>query len=374
MTGFFQNKKTFRYFEISLIVMFWILLFSSPVLFGRSDGIVDWQHVFKVWKEHSVLFTLFIINRFILLPFLFFRNKRLIYIVSASLIIMIAVTGMYFFTRRPSAQSETRPREYPSKNQLSEQEMAPPRQRGDIQRPPVKGQPEPVPPYINLLILSVLVFGFDTGLRTASKWLHSEQVRMNLENESIKSQLVSLKHQVSPHFFMNTLNNIYSLIESDKERSKQALMKLSKLMRYILYENENGKVLLSKEFEFIRNYFDLMRLRFVDEVDIKLSLPDEYNDVEIPALLFISYIENAFKYGASYQTKSVIEVIFKIEKQSLIFTCTNSRNVFASGGTQGGIGMQNARKRLDLLYKNNYELSVNETDDLFSVLLTIPLS
>jgi sensor histidine kinase YesM len=144
-------------------------------------------------------------------------------------------------------------------------------------------------------------------------------------------------------------------------------------MRYLLYENQNDKILLSREFDFVKNYFALMKLRVVDEVEINLKVPESFLDVEIPVMLFFPYLENAFKYGTSYQNKSRIEAAFNIEMESLVFLCTNSKNVFSEKDNNGGTGFSNSRKRLDLLYADRYSLLVNETDDTFSVTLKIPL-
>jgi sensor histidine kinase YesM len=150
-------------------------------------------------------------------------------------------------------------------------------------------------------------------------------------------------------------------------------MKLSKLMRYLLYENQNEKILLSKEFDFVKNYFALMKLRLVEDVEIYLKVPDSYADIEIPVMLFFPYLENAFKYGTSYQNKSRIEAIFEVGKDNIVFQCRNSKNVFSEKDNNGGTGFRNSRQRLDLLYADRYSLLVNETDDTFSVTLRIPV-
>lgn len=365
----------FELFEAAIISTFWILLFASPVLLMRDGTSIDWEQVFKIWKEHTVLLALFLINRFILLPYLFFRERRAAYLASVFSVIFITVLTFYYSDRKPVRPADSRPPAEAPRFERPGGTKPPPEGRPGPGRPvqPARKQSEPLPPYVNLLILSVLVFGFDSGLRITSKWIRSEQDRMQLEKDNIESQLSALKHQISPHFFMNTLNNIYGLIDADSDKSKEAVMKLAKLMRYLLYGSQNGKGMLSKEFEFIKNYIDLMKLRFVEDVEIKLTLPDIYDDVEVPVLIFVSYIENAFKFGTSYERRSYINISFSVENEKLIFECKNSKSQNVFEGPGGGIGLKNSRERLGLIYGSDYNIEVKDLDDSFTVRLIIPL-
>ena len=135
------------------------------------------------------------------------------------------------------------------------------------------------------------------------------------EKEKLNSELAFLKNQISPHFFFNTLNNIYSLISINAEDSQKAVLKLSKLMRYLLYESEQGNTKLSNEIDFMNNYIDLMKLRMNDKVDLTVSFPKKYEDKNIPPLLFIPFIENAFKHGISYREKSFIDINMMVTKE-----------------------------------------------------------
>jgi hypothetical protein len=368
-----MHHRKIKYAEISLISLVWIVLLVIPVLFREDNNNPVWRSIHNQLEVLIPVSLLFLLNRFVFVPFLLFKRKLILYIISVSGMILLFSLGSIYYDTRINLPTGNRPPE-------SSQRYPPPGPSPDKERQPEKPpqpsrrQPRPVPPFANFIVLSVLVVGFDTGLRSGLQWIEAENEKIQLEKAHVATQLVLLRNQVSPHFFMNTLNNIYSLIESDKERSKQAVMKLSKLMRFLLYENQNEKVILSKEFDFIKNYVDLMKLRFVDEVEIKLIIPDTYTDVEIPALLFISYLENAFKYGTSYQHKSLIEAIFKIENEHLFFSCKNNKNVFSEKNDAIGIGLQNSRQRLNLLFKDRYSLSINETDDTFSVALKIPLT
>ncbi len=370
-----KNKRKFNLFEISIICLFWILLFASPLLFSHTKGVIDWNHVFKVWKGHSLLLILFLLNRFILVPFLFFRHRRAIYIITATLLIGVAATGMYFIDKKPQAEGDRRVPENnierkrkPEPGQLP---PGPPGQNGKNRTG--RSQPEPVPAWINLLVLSVLVFGFDTGFKTASRWIYSEQQRIILEKENIETQLAYLRHQISPHFFMNTLNNIHALIDVDTVEAKKALIRLSSLMRHLLYESDRKLSPLKNEIEFIRSYVDLMKLRYSKDVRITLTIPDEIPEKSIPPLLFISLLENAFKHGISYLHDSFIDIDINFTGENLQLNITNSKTSEGADSTEAGIGIQNTRKRLDLLYKDSYTLDITDRRDIFITNLTIPV-
>jgi hypothetical protein len=366
-----HNRKT-KFTEIGLVTFVWTVLIVIPVLFREDNNNPVWRSINNQLEVLIPVALLFLLNRFVFVPFFLFRGKLTKYILSVSIMITLFALGSYYYdTKINLPPGNTQP---PSPQRNPPQRPSPDEERRPIRPPePNKRQPRPVPPFANVLVLSVLVVGFDTGLRSGLRWMEVENEKVRLEKENSDSQLVILRNQVSPHFFMNTLNNIYSLIETDKERSKKAVMKFSKLMRFLLYENQNEKVLLSKEFDFITNYVDLMKLRLVDDVEIKLNIPEKYPDIEIPSLLFISYLENAFKYGTSYENKSLIEAIFQIENEHLLFSCKNSKTVFSEKNTNGETGSQKTRKRRDLLYKYKYSLSINENDETYSVKLIIPL-
>jgi LytS/YehU family sensor histidine kinase len=147
-------------------------------------------------------------------------------------------------------------------------------------------------------------------------------------------------------------------------------------MRYLLYESEHGKTLLSSEIEFMNNYIDLMRLRMTEKVELKVDFPEKYENHSIPPLLFISFVENAFKHGISYREKSFIHIGLSIEKEGLTFRCSNSlvRSTENSKPEHSGIGMENVNKRLALLYPDKHQLKVERKETSFDIELKIDLS
>ena len=225
---------------------------------------------------------------------------------------------------------------------------------------------------INTVLFSLFALILDTGLRTSFRWVKTEQDNVELEKENVKNRLSMLKNQVSPHFFMNTLNNLHALIDIDQEQAKTAVIKLSKMMRHLLHEPESGKISLNDEIGFLHNYIDLMRIRYSEKVEIKIDLPTEAPEVSIPPLLFTSLIENAFKHGISYNAKSYIHISMQLKAGTLNFDIQNS-NHSKEDPDNTGIGIQNTKDRLDLLYKSAYTMNIEETKDLFHLNLTIPI-
>jgi LytS/YehU family sensor histidine kinase len=145
-------------------------------------------------------------------------------------------------------------------------------------------------------------------------------------------------------------------------------------MRYLLYDTEKGGITLGNEIEFMNNYIDLMRLRMSDKVRLAVSFPTKYENVEIPPLLFIPYIENAFKHGVSYNGNSFVEISLTSAKNSINFICANSIVKRTEDMTALGIGLENARKRLNLLFPGKHSIDITELDEIFKVNLTINLA
>jgi LytS/YehU family sensor histidine kinase len=205
------------------------------------------------------------------------------------------------------------------------------------------------------------------------RYQENEKKRKELEKEKLSSDLAFLKSQVSPHFFFNTLNNIYSLTEINTKEAQNAILQLSKLMRYLLYDSEKGETKLSSEINFMKNYIELMRLRLSDKVSLTFSFPEEYNDIDFPPLLFISFIENAFKHGISYREPSNIHIGLQQQNDAIHFICKNSIGRKNENGDESGIGLDNIKKRLALLFPDNHQLSIVQTEKTFEVDLMITI-
>ncbi len=336
-----DNKK---YIDIYIIGFIFLILFVMPIIFVRINDQISWRHVIKIWQDYALLIPIYVINHWILLPHLLKKRKYSFYIVSIICIIVLA-TCLY-------------------KNIDS-----PLKRYGNS----IFNQPTPIPPYANMMSYAILIVGIDIGLFFSKQWHNNEKRTIDLERRNTMMELELLRNQISPHFFMNTLNNIFSLIDSNTTVAKTSVIKLSKMMRYLLYENNNGLVKLSKEFEFIRCYIDLMRLRYTDDVIFTVTLSQTDEEILIPPMLFISYIENAVKHGVSYQENCEIKIVIQIIGKELYFTCSNPIHRKSESFQKGGIGLKNSESRLKLIYGDKYNLSITETENVYNVSLIIPI-
>jgi hypothetical protein len=223
----------------------------------------------------------------------------------------------------------------------------------------------------------LLILFISTSVAAVQKWQQESKARQDLESAKITSELSFLKAQINPHFFFNTLNNIYSLTMFNVASAQEALHTLSRMMRYVLYETESGKTLLSKELAFVQDYIDLMKLRLTDKVKVTFEQPVSLADVPIAPMLLLPFIENAFKYGVSTDEPSEIYICVKqqakhldIEVRNTLFT---QKRVTLEDSN--GIGLVNTRRRLDLLYPNNYTLTIMDKspDNQYVVYLALDL-
>lgn len=221
-------------------------------------------------------------------------------------------------------------------------------------------------------IIMSLLLAMNVGTKFFFKTTAEQKHAHELEKQNLNQQLEYLKYQINPHFFMNTLNNIHALVDINPEDAKVTIEVLSKLMRYVLYESNKPFTLLKNEIRFIGNYIDLMKIRYTDSVRISVSMPDSIPERTVPPLLFISFIENAFKHGISYDQPSFVEVKILTDGEKVDFLCHNSRKPSAES-KQGGVGLQNVKKRLELIYGKDYALFIVEGKNDFDVKLRIPL-
>jgi hypothetical protein len=365
----------------------WGLLFASPLLslYVRTvndSGIAfDWTEVLAVWRQFLPFLVLFLVHNFLLAPLLVHGRKRVTYFsVVAALLVGFAV---YQCSSRPGRMAPRPPMEQAGHHQpphlddlQHEFEEGPP--PPSDKRPPHDLRPHDAPPPIvgerDILVVVVLILMFGANLGT-KYYFRSRDDRRRLallEKQNLEQQLEYLRYQINPHFFMNTLNNIHALVDIDPEKAKDTIVELSKMMRFVLYEGSKQGVPLSRELDFIGHYVALMQLRYTDKVRIDIDLPKAVPDLLIPPLILITFIENAFKHGVSYQRESFIEAKVVVESSGLHFSCRNSKAEMPNG-EKGGMGLANVRKRLSLIYGSNYALRIHNDADTYSVELSLPL-
>lgn len=236
----------------------------------------------------------------------------------------------------------------------------------------------PVPPrhfIVSGMVFSyVFIISISVAIRTTTRWLKLDAERRALENENLRSELSNLKMQLNPHFFFNTLNNIYSLIQPSPERAMEAVHGLARLMRYHLYETNAEKVPVMGEVDFMKSYVSLMQLRTTKNVIVEQEFSFEHGDDFVAPLLFVPLLENAFKHGVSSDTPSLIKI--RMDERQHVLSLMVENSVIQQSDTLDdvkGIGLDNLKKRLQLIYPNRHVFEFAREGDVFKVKLVIQL-
>lgn len=209
-------------------------------------------------------------------------------------------------------------------------------------------------------------------LRLGIDWFEKRESRKGRETQNVKTELALLRAQINPHFLFNTLNNINSFATQKSEKTSYAIMKLSEIMRYMLYDANGEKVLLDKEIQYIESFLELHKLRYKDASFVKFRIIGDTAKVFVPPMLFIPFIENAFKHGKKGSDNQMVFEI-EVENKTINFKSKNYKRVLSESEQKlkTGIGIQNIKKRLEYLYPNNFNLEIQDTDQIFAVHLMI---
>lgn len=230
---------------------------------------------------------------------------------------------------------------------------------------------------IDMMIGELYVITFVTAIKITADWLKENKRLNDLEKLQLQTELLFLKTQISPHFFFNTLNNIYSLAIEKSDKTPKIILKLSDLMRYLLYETKHEKQTLANEIMCLQDYLELERIRHGDNLEINMDISGDISDKKIAPILLLSFVENAFKHGVNKNIGKIkIDIDFNIKEEFLYFTITNPTpdDTTHKQHTEkvGGIGLKNVKKRLALDYKKDqYDLKIFNADKLFTVKLKI---
>ncbi|MCX6249971.1 MAG: histidine kinase [Bacteroidetes bacterium] len=354
-----------RNLKISLHILVWVGFFILPIYIFYVDSQYDSSFLFRSYIQTAAYALVFYLNYLWLTPGLFFRKKKLLYFVGTVSMVVIMTVCMEITDRYTIPHPEDMGRF-----------DRPPSWQGPGPRPPDNPPEGPRPsknwPTYNFIMTNLLISGLSLGLRFSEKLIQNEKEKRETEKEKLRTELAFLKSQINPHFFFNTLNNIYSLVVSNPNEGQKAILQLSKLMRYLLYDTEHNYAKLSQEIDFLKNYLELMKLRLSNKVKLTVTFPEKCFDLSIPPLIFLPFIENAFKHGISYRKPSYIFILISVHPESVYFECKNSQG--GQGETlksDSGIGLENVKKRLALLFHDNHRLTINSTDDDFEVTLTI---
>ena len=369
--------------EVLLYLALWAVLFAIPLLaMSVGDWLAspsrtlsltpdEWQGVRSAWSLLGMFFGCFLLHNFLVAPLLVYRNRRWLY---ASLVCLLLVC----FTACQYGRRPPRPMPEPGVEGRPSLHMSPPKPHGAMPHRPHGGDHEPPRALggqdsVAFIIMSLLL-ALNVGGKYFFKSLDDRKRMRELERENLNRQLEYLKYQINPHFFMNTLNNIHALVDIDPEQAKYTIEVLSKLMRYVLYEGNRAMAPLARELDFIAHYIDLMRIRYTDRVRITVDFPSRPAEVQVPSLLFATFVENAFKHGVSYQRESYVQVALRVDEAAGVveFVCANSRKPQAED-SHGGVGLQNAVRRLRLIYRDAYDLRVDSDEHEYRLTLRLPV-
>ena len=369
-----NRSSNIRIFEILSIGVLWLGIFSIPLFTQRSADYFNWRILNMDLLRIFFFFIIFLLNTVVLVPQLLL-NKRYAAYIWISIFMVIAITILGVLLKMIL---------FPPPEVMPPMNLGPgtpPMELSPEMPAPLGYRPENQPVKDSLfltisadMIISLLIVGSSTALKVISQWIFEENRRKDIEKEQLKTELALLRHQVSPHFFMNTLNNIHALIDINTEDAKDTIIRLSTMMRYLLYDSAHGKTSLKKEIEFIESYVSLMQLRFSKKVKVFVDVPKNVQDIQIPPMLFISFLENAFKHGVSYQKDSF--VYFKLEVVNERINCIvkNSKHHISepSDSAYSGIGLSNVKKSLELLFRKDYILEIEDKENEFEISLSVP--
>ena len=323
------------------------ILINVSTFYSRFSVFPDGVFYAKLATEVA----LFYINYSLLVPKLLLNNKVLLYIFTSFVFVLFSVYIMEIFFN---------PTDFPRNLEvLNQQEkFRPPPKRGLLNGLGFLG--------------AVLLVAIGTSVRLVSEWYENEKLKQKIEVQRIHSEISFLKAQLNPHFLFNSLNSIYSLANKKSDDATEAIVTLSELMRYMIYETDKDLVSLQDEITYIKNYISLQNLRLKDSSGVRVNV---YGKIEhqIEPLLLISFIENAFKYGTDYNGKTDIRIRIEVIDNELSFEVSNRVSIHKRNTQNSGVGLKNVKNRLLLQYPNAHELSIEEKDKQFNVKLKLKL-
>jgi LytS/YehU family sensor histidine kinase len=330
--------------------MLWSAIYILPYFFVDSERLFHWRFFVRSLPEMVGFMLVFYVNYFLLINKLLYKGKTREFILCN--LLLIAATAFLMYYGRDLAEAlmpelRTRRRLRPSMQRLF---------------------------LVRNSTSLFLIAGLSVALKMTVRWFEVDSERKELAKAKSEAELQNLKNQINPHFLLNTLNNIYALIEFDPPRAQQALMDLSKMLRHLLYENNQTYVPLRQEAAFVRNYIALMRIRLADNVQLTTDISySEQENTLISPLIFISLIENAFKHGISGEKPSRICIALREREGGKVeFVASNSYFPKSNSDKSGsGIGLELVKKRLELLYPGHYQWKTSIEKDTYSTTLLI---
>ncbi len=227
---------------------------------------------------------------------------------------------------------------------------------------------------IAVVLGELYVLGFVSAIKLVIDWVIEKQKNEALAKLQLSTELKYLRTQIQPHFFFNTLNNLYALTLEKSDRAPELVIKISDMMHYVLYEANSNKAYLLDEINYINNFIDISRLRFGECIDCETDISGDIEDVEVPPLLFLPFIENCFKHGLKESETVSVRIAFEVvDTDYLTFIVSNSYNSDSKLNNEDGIGILNTKRRLSLLFGNDYVLEADTKGQAYHIFLKIPI-
>jgi two-component system LytT family sensor kinase len=335
-----------RSWQIFWHIVFWICMIAFFVSIARYSGKMTTQAILVIFVLYGIInISVFYLNFLLFIPRFLDKKKYKLYAISiVSTIISFGLIKYGFGLIFKS-----------------------------IILMRLKGHEIPFNKYfVNTIFITTIFLFLSTVLKFTIDWFLNGRIQRDLENQRLTAELSFLKSQINPHFLFNSLNSIYSLAYQKSDTTPEAILKLSEIMRYMLYECNDNKVELTKELQYLQNYIDLQKIRFGNKAFIDFEVRGEVTNQHIVPLLLISFIENAFKHGIANDAASPIKLKINLEDGHLYFFIQNKKHTH-NRDSSGGIGLNNVRRRLDLLYPGKYNLEIRDEADTYTVQLSLVL-
>ncbi|GMN07075.1 sensor histidine kinase [Croceitalea sp. MTPC5] len=339
-------KKSLKIKEFWIHIIAWVCIATFPLFVSIS---LFQEYEPGMFLRISFPPLLFYMNYSLLVPKLLLKKKMVAYVGASILFLVFFILLVnqvnFFFPVRGFGEIQ---------NLLGEDQLRP------IQ-------------YFSATFISLAFFLLGGLMKLIKDFYNRDKAQKEIEVQRAETELEFLKAQLNPHFLFNSLNSVYSLVRNQSKEAPEAVITLSELMRYMLYEANQNKVSLEKEIEYIKNYVCLQRLRISDSQNVKLLIKGDYSDKMIAPLLLITFIENAFKYGTDFKGKTKVEIKIEINGDHLYFRTCNLIGLQRKDEPNSGIGLKNVENRLDYLYPKAHALDVQEFNGEYIVDLHITL-
>lgn len=340
-----QESKIFREGKrLSLHVFFWffyVVFFGS--IYGKYGKDYQWYFLESLCMLPFVMFATYF-TIYLVLP-LYLKHRKLFFsFIGVIWILLISTLGERIFLRKLNGLPIT----FDTLFSLS---------------------------YVYLLLETNFIVATAVAIKIVKKWFDQQQEKHDMEKINLKTELDLLKAQLHPHFLFNTMNNLYALSIEKSAKTSESIAKISNLLRSILYECNDSEITLDKEIKLIENYIDLERMRYGSRLDIKFSVSGELENRTIAPMILFTFVENCFKHGSSKDPKNPrIEINLNVSRDEIVFFAENSKPKIIENlpeQKERGIGLNNVKKRLKIIYGENYKLNIQDKIESFIVSLTI---